>query len=101
MTQIKWNVAKRDFGLIVSVADRAVALSRNLGVVRNRQDVMMDLTACHLNGNSLDLRRLLRFKDLDFSHDVFGIGRHISHETGKMMHCFLPKATKKVSRKAA
>jgi len=54
-------------------------------------DADMDVTACHANGNKLDLAGLLAADDFNFSHDVFGIYRHIDRDTGKLGNCFRPR----------
>lgn len=52
---------------------------------------MMDITAVHANGNPLKLAELLATDDFNFTHDVFGITRHIDRETGKLGGCFVPR----------
>ena len=53
----------------------------------------MDLTACHLNGNALDLGRLLKSDDTTFSHDITGIQAHLDRKTGKLVDHFCPRCS--------
>lgn len=53
--------------------------------------VVMTLAACHNHGCPLDLAKLLAFDDFNFDHDIYGIGSHICHETGKLRNNFLPR----------
>jgi hypothetical protein len=55
------------------------------------EDLIMDITACHCNGNALKLQELLDADDFNFAHDVFGINRHLARRTGAMLDCFLPR----------
>lgn len=80
---ISFNVDKADFELIDRIAARAVRMARKAGVDYSLQDARMDLAACHANGNPLWLGRLAEADDFNFSHDVFGIRRHLDRETGK------------------
>ena len=52
---------------------------------------VMDLTACHANGNPLRLAELLAADDGNFAHDIFGINRHLNRQTGELMDCFSPR----------
>lgn len=56
-----------------------------------RINLMMDLTACHANGNPLRLNDLLAADDFNVAHDVGGISRHINRDTGKLENCFSPR----------
>lgn len=51
----------------------------------------MDITACHCNGNPLDLSRLLEADDFNFAHDILGIRAHINRDTGALENCFSPR----------
>jgi len=54
-------------------------------------EAQMDVTACHVNGCPLKLQELLEADDFNFSHDIFGIRRHLNRETGQLENCFLPR----------
>jgi len=73
--------------LIGAIALRAVCEMKEL----DQETVEMDITAAHLNGCPLDLKRLLCASKLVLLHDVLGINRNISHETGALQNCFLPR----------
>ena len=102
-TEIKWGpLTKTDFRLIGEIADRAEALSEKHGSSFNRitgaefkRRLIMDLNAAHCNGCELQLAALLAADDGNFSHDVFGIARHIDRETGQLKDSFLPRYTAK------
>lgn len=91
---LNWRCSRRDFDLIVEVAERAYILNRRLGspLLAERRDFIMDIQACHCNGCRLELEFMLTMPDEDFSHDVYGIIRHIDRETGKLGGCFSPRA---------
>lgn len=55
------------------------------------RSLSMDLTACHATGCLLDLPRLLAADGSTFARDVFGIAHHMDRETGKLLHCFVPR----------
>lgn len=92
-TQIKWSDSKPDIMLISKIAKRGILMAADFGVQTDRLEMVMDIEACHCNGNPLDLAALLTAKDSDFSHDVFGIQRHINRVNGKLQNCFLPRFT--------
>lgn len=89
---ITWNATKEEFKLIQKIVDRAEKL-----LPIDRTSTMMDLEACHCNGNPLDFKLLLGFPDFDFAHDICGIARHMDRETGQLKDCFSPRCTKRES----
>lgn len=42
----------------------------------------------------LDLDKLLAFDAFNFAHDIFGINKHMNHQTFKLDNCFLPRSTR-------
>lgn len=58
----------------------------------DQSTAVMDIDACHSNGCSLQLDKLLNADDANFAHDVFGIRRFIDRTTGKLDGCFLPRS---------
>lgn len=94
---IKFNTGPGEAEIIHQIVDRAMAMARK---ATNRApgfrpiDLTMDITATHCNGTPLKLRELLDAPDFDFSHDVFGIMRHINRETGQLEDCFLPRCAR-------
>lgn len=88
---IKWTATKAETEIINRIANRAVKLAKEIGFDYPKQDALMDLKACHCNGNPLDLRRFEQADDSNFGHDVFGIYRHIDRSTGQLKDCFSPR----------
>ncbi len=91
MSKINWNINKEDGELVEKIVNRAITLFPE--EVDERVSMMMDLTACHLNGTKLDLEKLLKTDDANFAHDVFGIIGHISREDGQIKRGFLPRCS--------
>lgn len=85
--EINWEASAEDYDLIDQIVNRA----DRLGLVRDRTESTMDITAAHLNGCPLRLADMLAADDFNFIHDVGGIGRHIDTKTGKLQNCFLPR----------
>ena len=64
---INWKLKEEDIPIVYSIAARAV----QLGINEDKVEVLMDVTAVHLNDVELDLNMLLNeFDDFNFSHDV-------------------------------
>ena len=101
---IAWEKITREESILIhKIALRAVKMScpiykglvqRNLATTSLRA-IEMDITACHLS-NPLNLSGLLKAKDSDFGHDVFGINRFINRETGELAGCFSPRYSKEI-----
>jgi len=62
---------------------------------RLKENLNMDITACHLNGNKLRLSDLLVASNLHFMHDIVGISYNICRQSGKLLNCFSPRYTMK------
>lgn len=94
IANIKWDVSDEDAALIQQICDRA----QKAGHVakRNRLNNEMDIVACHLNGTPLRLADWLAADDFNFSHDLFGIDRHMNRSNGKLQGCFVPRFAAKV-----
>lgn len=88
---INFTASARDRRLISQIASRAVALGEKHGSPVDSMSCTMDIAACHLNGNPLRLRDLLDADDFNFTHDVFGIERHLDRTTGKLDARFSPR----------
>ena len=88
---INFNATKDEHKTIVAIARRAVKMAADYDVDYEYTCAMMDVNACHSNGNPLDLDGLLNADDFNFAHDVFGIRRHIDRETGTLGNCFVPR----------
>lgn len=86
---IKWEISNKDFKLIVRIADR---VKRDWpDYPDDRRTLIMDLNACHANGCPLDLAALLEANELEFSHDIGEIRKHLNRRTGKIEGCFVPR----------
>lgn len=88
---MNWKVSKQESELIDSIALRAEALARRLGVKYTRGDANMDITCVHVNIRPLRLAELASADEGNFGHDVFGIRRHLDRENAKLMLCFVPR----------
>lgn len=89
---ISFKLASREeVELVSQIAQRAVSLAVKHGVKYKPMEANMDITACHANGCPLRLSELLTADEFNFSHDIFGIRRHINRTTGQLEDCFLPR----------
>jgi len=86
---LNWNTTKEDFETIIKIVERAESLLK--GCVGNRMTNLMDIEACHCNGNPLELQRFLEADDENFAHDFLGIQRHINRRTGQLEDFFVPR----------
>lgn len=91
---------KAEAFLAGKIAARAVELAKKYDIKYEHMDAVMDLEACHCNGIPLDLTRLLKAKDSDFGHDVFGIRRYVDRDTGKVSKNFVPRCAGQMKTKA-
>jgi len=86
---IKWGASKFEIQLMAKIVDRAI---QDLDLNPEKRGVfMMDLEACHVSGNPLDLNALLYANRSDFAHDVLGIHHHINRKTGVLKDLFVPR----------
>lgn len=92
LTEIIFSTTKEDTELISKIVKKAFELWP--ATITDSFSLNMDLTATHLNGNPLDLLRLLNADKFNFSHDIFGIMEHINRNTGKLDDCFIPRCSK-------
>jgi hypothetical protein len=97
--QVSFRVRRKADGVLIKmIAERGAAYALEHRIAGyDVQTAAMDITACHLNGCPLRLRDLLNADDFNFAHDLFGINRHLNHETGKLEHCFRPRFAERVS----
>jgi hypothetical protein len=84
---VSFNIPKSDFNVIRAIVDLALQIWPDA----DRMSLHMDLTACHANGNPLDLDRLLDADRFNFIHDVGGISHHIDRDTGQLKDEFTPR----------
>lgn len=91
MTDINFTSTKEERAFAERIADRAASIQREAGQRPDRISILMDILATHANGCPLRLADLANADDYNFAHDVFGIGRHLDRETGKLTGHFLPR----------
>lgn len=93
---ISFHVTPAEKALISALAERArdYDFETNGVQARSQMDWEMDITACHANGCQLDLAKLNHADRFNFSHDVFGIARHLNRDNGALMHCFVPRCSR-------
>ena len=88
---IKWATTREEMELESKIANRAIAMAKELGMDYDKMTAVMDIDACHNNGCPLNLQGLLDADDFNFAHDVFGIRAYIDRTTGELANCFLPR----------
>ena len=88
---INWTVTKEEAVLQSEIANRAVEMASKARFKYKKLDALMDIAACHGNGNPLRLQELLVADDFNFAHDVFGIRNCIDRNTGKLNGTFSPR----------
>lgn len=92
--RINWAVTPEELKLIDLIVGRAAKLAvKYHDPDWDHREMVMDITACHANGNPLRLADLLAADEFNFTHDVFGIRRHIDRTTGELRDCFVPRFT--------
>lgn len=85
------TLTKRETILIKEIAKRAVELCAKHGLGKWKiSDAVMDVTCAHQDCG-LRLDDLPIADDFNFAHDVFGINRHLDHNTLKLTDYFLPR----------
>lgn len=72
------------------IAQRASEMAREHKIDYDVFTALMDLNAAQLSFK-LRLDELLVADDFNFSHDVFGIRRHLNRKTLEIEDCFVPR----------
>lgn len=85
---VSFDTSREDAALIWEITERAMRVAKKAGIAYSVRECSMDLTAAHCNGTPLRLKQLLEAEGFDFSHDIFGIRRHIDRHTGELGGCF-------------
>ncbi len=88
---LKWNTDKLVTSVEAEIAKRAVLLAEKAGIKYSQMDAMMDIDACHCNGNPLRMGDLLVADEFNFAHDIFGIRANLNRHTGQLENCFVPR----------
>lgn len=92
MPTICFKTSVGDRALIEAIANRALEeLGSEIFGDDPKTQVAMSITACHSNGCKLELQRLLEADKFNFLHDVVGIDKHVSRQTGKLTDHFHPR----------
>ena len=89
---IDFKLSRKDADFVKRVANRAAV---ELVGCHDKQNTMMDLTACHNHGCKIDFDKLLGFDVFNFAHDIYGINKHINRVNGKLQSCFVPRSAAK------
>lgn len=102
-TEPSFKVSPADHALIMKCVERYTSfVNQLLGQPVDKLGLMMDLTACHANGNPLRLTDLAETKDdFSFIHDVGGIRRHLNRDTGQLEDGFSPRFSRRANIRAA
>jgi hypothetical protein len=85
--EVQFTLTPAEAKTVNRISTRAQTKFRGLDVI----GLQMDLAAVHSNGCPLRLASLLTFSDMDFVHDIIGIGRHINRRTGQLEGAFIPR----------
>lgn len=88
---INWTKNKNEMTLEAAIVKRAMDMANKVGIKVENMTLLMDIDACHCNGNPLRLAELLEADDFNFAHDIFGIMGNINRATGKLENCFVPR----------
>ncbi len=91
--EVSFTTDREDFALISKIAHRALAMDKDANgrSAATLQTWLMDISACHANGNPLRLRDFLDADDFNFAHDAFGIARKLDRSTGRLTDFFSPR----------
>lgn len=79
-----------EYQLLSQIADRAIAIAKDRGVHIDKITMLMDLDYAHKQ-IPMDLSAFLALPMYDFTHDAFGIRRHMNRQTCKLEGCFVPR----------
>lgn len=91
MSRVSFSVSPSERKIIAKIAARAVRMAKKDDVPYEQLGAVMDITACHANGNPLRLQELLDADDVNFAHDVYGIRRFMDRTNGKLLNHFSPR----------
>lgn len=81
---------REDSETVRRIVERAAGRFERFGVKLDRLSLHMDLSAVHAE-RPLNLDAMLAGSDLDFSHDICGIMKHMDRKTGSLRDCFVPR----------
>ncbi len=92
--RIEHCTSQGECAIIYNIVCRYEALTKK---TFDRQQLQMDIEACHCNGNPLDLQGLFKSMPWDLIHDVKGIKAYLDRTNGKLKDGFKPKHSTEVS----
>ena len=75
---------------VAKIVDRALGMFARFRMPVEPLSVRMDIAAVH-GRIGLRLEEFAEADDLNFSHDIGGIYKHLNRETGDLEDCFLPR----------
>jgi hypothetical protein len=89
------TMSLEELRLVKQIAARAAKLYADLG----EQDVNpvyieAEISACHVHVCPLRLKDFAEADDVNFSHDIGGIHRHLNMKKRLLEDCFLPRFAK-------
>lgn len=76
-------LTKFNASVITKIAQRAEKMG-----IRTQSNCFMDLSGMK---QSMDFDSLLKANNVDFIHDINGIGYNLNHDTMELENCFLPR----------
>jgi hypothetical protein len=95
MKEVRFNANSTDLALIEGIVDRGMSIPWLAASYASRMEMLMDVTAVHLNGNPLRLKDMLGADDFNFAHDMSGICNCLDRETGQLMNNFSPRFSRR------
>jgi len=90
---VKFDISRDDARRLDRIMKRAAA--RFEWTKDQVLNVRMSVIAVHANGNPIDFAKLEAFDDFNLSHDLGGMDRHVSHETGGLQNFFSPRSSRR------
>ncbi len=90
---------RHEMALVQEISERARGLfARFLPQPPSVLEIQMDLAAVHARC-PLDLAALAAFDNVNFTHDIGGIYKHLNRETGDLEDCFRPRCAIRHTRR--
>jgi len=91
MNRIRFDATKEEMTIVTKIAKRASKMAAENGIDYPVLEAHMDVSAVNATCCKLKLAELAEADDFNFSHDLFGIRRHLNRKTGQLEDCFLPR----------
>lgn len=94
---VDWTLEKDEIPKVAKIVERGMRLMKKYKLpVRKgelRNDRRMDIVACHNHIVRLDFDKWIAFDDFNFTHDFFGITKHIDRNE-VTMKLFTPRCAR-------